>query len=262
MDMIKFVLLTSEWRRQGDGEETSSQIPLSLSNSNHQVLLPPPPPQPVSEQADSPSPTSDAGSETSSQLREMLTGSAPTASNILQRRPSDHSESGALYKFKNNIKQRFTAEHHHDEKRRRLVSPAPPPEAAVPASVVVKLRESVDSPPPAASNHAMKIRTPSPSTHQSSASNAPPFGVPVFALHSKGSFYIPLTIDNEMLAPYMNSFNEHNQILHPVTISVNFCRVAASSPNPLQQQAAPMVPWRGEPPGLVPLPKWSVCDRA
>jgi len=242
-------------------EETSSPIPISITSGSHQVLPPPPPPQQVSEQAESPSPNSDAGSETSSQLREMLTGSAPAASSILQRRPSDHSESGALYKFKNNIKQRFSAEHHHDEKRRRLLSPAPPSEVAAPASVVVKLRDSIDSPPPAVTNMAMKVRTPSPSD-QHPTSNSPTFGVPVFALHSKGSFYIPLTIDNEMLAPYMNAFNEHNQILHPVTISVNFCRVTTASPLSLQQQAAPMVPWRGEPPGLVPLPKWSVCDRA
>lgn len=232
------------------------------SMSRHQVLAPPPPPLSAPEQADSPPPTSDAGSESSSQLREMLTGSAAVAaSSVLQRRASDHSDSGALYKFKNNIKQRFTAEHHHDEKRRRLASPAPPDVPAAP-SVLVKRDIGADSPPP-----AIKLRSPSPPTcaalgaHPAPSTSPPAFGVPVFALHTKGAFYIPLTIDNEMLAPYMNAFSEHSQMLHPVTISVNFCRAAAQG---LQQQppAAPMVPWRGEPPGLVPLPKWSVCDRA
>ncbi|XP_059487559.1 transcription factor cwo isoform X2 [Neocloeon triangulifer] len=266
------VACNSEWRRQV--EESPSLIPVSMTPN--QSLPPPPPPQSAcSEQADSPSPNSDAGSDaaasnTSSQLREMLTSAACTPPSGLQRRSSENSAADAsgLYKFKNNIKQRFTAEHHHDaeSKRRRLMVSGDGSEAAAPASVVVKLRDSVDSPPPTATNLTIvKRRSPSPTpvaTPTPSLSSSPPtFGVPVFALHSKGSFYIPLTIDSDMLAPYMKAFSEHGQVLHPVTISVNFCGLATGVGVPApQQQAAPMVPWRGEHPGFVP--KWSVCDRA
>lgn len=55
------------------------------------------------------------------------------------------------------------------------------------------------------------------------------FSVPIFALHAKGSFYIPLTIDYHTLVPYLQHNdildilpNVHNIILHPVTINVNF----------------------------------------
>lgn len=55
------------------------------------------------------------------------------------------------------------------------------------------------------------------------------FGVPIFALHAKGSFYIPLTIDYNTLVPFLQHQNVldvlpnvHNIILHPVTINVNF----------------------------------------
>lgn len=57
----------------------------------------------------------------------------------------------------------------------------------------------------------------------------PSTGVPVFALHAKGSFYVPLNIDYECLIPFLGSYNLletaglHPYIsLHPVTISVNF----------------------------------------
>lgn len=49
--------------------------------------------------------------------------------------------------------------------------------------------------------------------------------VPVFALHPKGSFYIPLTLDMTLLAPYFADSEESSlSMLHPVSISVNFCR--------------------------------------
>ncbi|XP_065336020.1 transcription factor cwo isoform X1 [Cloeon dipterum] len=268
------VACNSEWRRQSDMEEMASPVLMQTG-----LVLPPPPPLATSEQADSPSQMSDAGSDaatncsSSSQLREMLTGAA-SAGAVPSGHQRRHSESAArvadsvaagLYKFKNNIKQRFTAEHHHDEcKRRRLLSAGADggiPSGA-PASVVVKLRggggggdSGVDSPP---TNLIVKQQSPSPmdaSTPPEAATPPVPFGVPVFALHSKGAFYIPLTVDNELLAPYMSGFSENGHVLHPVTISVNFCGLAAAP----QQQAAPMVPWRGEPAGF--MPKWSVCDR-
>ncbi|KAF4521446.1 hypothetical protein B566_EDAN010603 [Ephemera danica] len=261
----------ADWRRV-DVEETPSPLPLASQQSHPTSLktLPPPPPPPptmngiLSEQEDSlMSIPSESGE--SSQLRDMLTGNSPRTS----RGNHDQMDTGSLYKFKNNIKQRFTAEH-HDEKRRRITGPS---------NDSLKLRESLESPPPASATsglHQIKQRqSPSPTPHTANDPQSNPssncsinsctqnYGVPVFALHTKGSFYIPLTIDNEMLAPYMGAFGDHSQVLHPVTISVNFCGVGTPvHVPPTQQQAAPMVPWKMEPPGLMPLPKWSVCDQA
>ncbi|KAF2899197.1 hypothetical protein ILUMI_06984 [Ignelater luminosus] len=55
------------------------------------------------------------------------------------------------------------------------------------------------------------------------------FSVPIFVLHAKGSFYVPLTIDYYTLIPFLQNYNLlemfpnlHNVVLHPVTINVNF----------------------------------------
>lgn len=55
-------------------------------------------------------------------------------------------------------------------------------------------------------------------------------GIPIFALHAKGSFYIPLTLDHATLAPFLALLGitktdeniDEKKVLHPVTISVNF----------------------------------------
>jgi hypothetical protein len=274
-------LFVTDWQRN-DVEETQSPLPLPSPHSmtsSMQTLAPPPPPTTtstngiLSEQEDSLlSLPSESGEPSSSQLRDMLTGASPS---MLPRRNNNNnsnaelSDNGSLYKFKNNIKQRFTAEHHHDEKRRRVMIPCseikrdcmespPPPTAGL---SLIKQRQS-PSPPPIIINNEIQ----STSNNNRSSSNSSPitqnYGVPVFALHSKGSYYVPLTIDNDILAPYMGGFSDnHSQVLHPVTISVNFCGVTSAPVHIPSQSAPPMIPWRGDPPGLMPLPKWSVCDR-
>ncbi|KAF7403670.1 hypothetical protein HZH68_006464 [Vespula germanica] len=49
-------------------------------------------------------------------------------------------------------------------------------------------------------------------------------GVPIFALHDGGAFYVPLTVEASMLSPYFGFIpdNGPDTVLHPVTISVNF----------------------------------------
>ncbi|KAG7212134.1 hypothetical protein KM043_012480 [Ampulex compressa] len=63
------------------------------------------------------------------------------------------------------------------------------------------------SPPPIASLEK-------PSTH----------GVPIFALHDGGAFYIPLTVEASLLRPHLTFIPDTgpDTVLHPVTISVNF----------------------------------------
>ncbi|XP_048505060.1 class E basic helix-loop-helix protein 41 isoform X2 [Athalia rosae] len=49
-------------------------------------------------------------------------------------------------------------------------------------------------------------------------------GVPIFALHDAGAFYIPLTVEAELLRPHLTFTPDTgpDMVLHPVTISVNF----------------------------------------
>jgi len=47
--------------------------------------------------------------------------------------------------------------------------------------------------------------------------------LPIFALNTKGSYYVPLSIDSSILSPFLHLFAEdHVGPLHPITISVNF----------------------------------------
>ena len=56
-----------------------------------------------------------------------------------------------------------------------------------------------------------------------------PSSVPIFALHPKGSYYVPLSLDYTILAPYLVAFSAAEDraggsvMLHPITINVNFC---------------------------------------
>ncbi|XP_034935693.1 hairy/enhancer-of-split related with YRPW motif protein 1-like isoform X2 [Chelonus insularis] len=49
-------------------------------------------------------------------------------------------------------------------------------------------------------------------------------GVPIFALHEGGAFYVPLTIESSLLRPHLTYVPDTgpDTVLHPVTISVNF----------------------------------------
>lgn len=51
-----------------------------------------------------------------------------------------------------------------------------------------------------------------------------PHGVPIFALHDGGAFYIPLTVEASLLRPHLTFIPDTgpDMVLHPVTISVNF----------------------------------------
>lgn len=46
-------------------------------------------------------------------------------------------------------------------------------------------------------------------------------GIPIFALHPKGTFYIPLTIESSILIPYMVGIDDLAPVLHPISICVN-----------------------------------------
>lgn len=153
------------------------------------------------------------------------------------------THSSSLYKFKNNIKQRFSAEHSEQErplalKRRRSDDRRLPSETS-----------SIPSPPPVKYHPPHSPPSPTP-------------GVPIFALHSKGSYYIPLTVDHNVLTPFLaeltHEANPSSLVLHPVTISVNFQQISRPLKQPLCfSQAA--VTWSSSQ-NSFHLPKWATCD--
>lgn len=63
-------------------------------------------------------------------------------------------------------------------------------------------------------------------------------GVPIFALHDAGSFYVPLTVEASLIRPHLNFIPDTgpDTVLHPVTISVNFNQ---SSPPAWSQHHSP-----------------------
>ncbi|XP_015438139.1 PREDICTED: uncharacterized protein LOC107193252, partial [Dufourea novaeangliae] len=64
-------------------------------------------------------------------------------------------------------------------------------------------------------------------------------GVPIFALHDGGAFYVPFTVEASLLRPHLNFIPDTgpDTVLHPVTISVNFNQ---SSPPAWSNHHSPM----------------------
>jgi hypothetical protein len=82
---------------------------------------------------------------------------------------------------------------------------------------------------------------------------APSQTVPIFALNSKGSYYVPMSVDIGVIRPYMSLYTEDScPVLHPVTISVNFqaAHIQVSKPTPgviHHQQQSVIKHWRDQP---------------
>ncbi|XP_014210849.1 transcription factor cwo-like isoform X2 [Copidosoma floridanum] len=115
-------------------------------------------------------------------------------------------QQSSTYKFKNSIKQRFSADQ--------------------------RIKSSC-SPPP---RHDSPTRSGQPHVSQQQQQQ----GVPVFALHDNGGFYVPLTLEASLLRPHLGVGSDlgPETVLHPITISVNFN-------NSSQQQVAPS--WSAQP---------------
>lgn len=232
---------------------------------------------------------------------------AGASSNTDQNGINGGGQAVPLYKFKNNIKQRFTAEHHIDDNNNGHCDEVAAPMSGCPMNdggdakrkcytgesqhelisengtvtpaSVGNLKHhdsetcSIQSSTPSLPTSKYPSLTPSPDLALtppptlSSLTNSS-HGVPIFALHSKGSFYIPLTLDAEVLAPYLAAYgfgldviglpNENTSsvsgslVLHPVTISVNFqqtnhCRVHHHHSRQQVMHCSSMPSWKNEP---------------
>ena len=209
----------------------------------------------------------DGSSGVGSQLREILQqhsgpgnsgerrcggySSGLSSNNSSSGDDNNNTNSSRLYKFKSNMKHRFSADleqSHQVRKKRRdsesscgnytdyekdRVTPTGPASRATPSQDSLltdstKLLDGHDSP-----MLEKNQRSPTPilkcesQTENSSPCKQIPEGpagtVPIFALNQNGSFYVPLTIDNSLIAPIMSGLSDTSPILHPISISVNFC---------------------------------------
>ncbi|XP_068223283.1 transcription factor cwo-like isoform X4 [Palaemon carinicauda] len=208
----------------------------------------------------------DGGSGMGSQLREILQqhsgpgGVVDRRSGYSSGLSSNNSSSGddsvRMYKFKSNMKHRFSAdlEQSHQVRKKRRDSESscgnytdcekdrvtPTGHLPRPTSYQdgfpnesVKMLDGQDS-PMLEKNCGTPSPTPkyehpsgrlSPTRH---AAESPGGTIPIFALNQNGSFYVPLTVDHSLLAPAMAGLNEKSPVLHPVSIYVNFCCPAAT----------------------------------
>ncbi|XP_045136055.1 transcription factor cwo-like isoform X2 [Portunus trituberculatus] len=210
----------------------------------------------------------DGSSGVGSQLREILQqhsgpgnsgerrcggySSGLSSNNSSSGDDNNNSNSSRLYKFKSNMKHRFSADleqSHQVRKKRRdsesscgnytdyekdRVTPTGPASRTTPSQEnfptdSAKLLDGHDSPVP---EKNQRTPTPTPKCEnqmESSSPNkqVPDMGsagtVPIFALNQNGSFYVPLTIDNSLIAPIMSGLSDMSPVLHPISISVNFC---------------------------------------
>ncbi|XP_050716877.1 transcription factor cwo-like isoform X2 [Eriocheir sinensis] len=210
----------------------------------------------------------DGSSGVGSQLREILQqhsgpvisgerrcggySSGLSSNNSSSGDDNNNTNSSRLYKFKSNMKHRFSADleqSHQVRKKRRdsesscgnytdyekdRVTPTGPASRATPSQDsfppdTAKLLDGKDSPLP---EKVQRSSTPTPKCEGQMGDSSPcrqvpemgPGGtVPIFALNQNGSFYVPLTIDNALIAPIMSGLSDMSPVLHPISISVNFC---------------------------------------
>lgn len=81
------------------------------------------------------------------------------------------------------------------------------------------------------------------------------FAVPIFALHSQGTYYVPLNVDYNVLIPFLNGVDllEKNftamPVVHPININVNF--MPTSSASLLAVAAAAVAAGKQQPPTVI-----------
>ena len=168
---------------------------------------------------------------------------------------SGDDNSSRLYKFKSNMKHRFSVdlEHSHKSKKQRRDSESscgtytdcekdcivgsnnhllnrPPSHPTNYSNRMQDIPKCVDdgwdpalmpdkteniTPPPPSNCHS----SPGPNISSNENSKNP---VPIFALNQNGT-YVPLVIDHSIVAPVMSGLQDISPVPHPISIYVNFC---------------------------------------
>lgn len=139
----------------------------------------------------------------------MLTGSSrKSVSSVPDSAVS--SEEHHMYKFKNTIQQRYNESQNQDDDE--------------PPAKKVKKEEFSLMTGRLSFGHKALVK-PMISAPQAAPLDVKTPGIPIFALHANGAYYIPLTVEQQALLPFISALTEkppHKAVLHPVTISVNF----------------------------------------
>ncbi|XP_075553073.1 uncharacterized protein LOC142585878 isoform X4 [Dermacentor variabilis] len=180
-----------------------------------------------------------------SQLREMLQNPGLSVQEVMRRSdyllpkpmPVTPAPTEETYKFKNDIKDRF----HKDAQWSTIERNSAPTEE--------QRRHSHTQGPlaPAPSPTRLTVSAPPPEVPPEPADSPAPPGVAAFALHPRGAYYIPVTLDPAVVGPAFSCMGDDPSPLHPVSISVHFGRQRVLGPPPWSQ-----CPWRlrtGEPNG-------------
>jgi len=156
--------------------------------------------------------------------------SESSGSNLSGKRRSSEEVSGGKFKFKDSIRERFSHEFESQAENATATSDHFTGSSAATLDLSAarvsdpyfkrrRLSRSCDHP------EDVKSGT---SQQQTSASGTEDKvkNVPIFALHPKGSHYIPLSVTEDVIQPCLHLFEQTTELplmLHPITISVNFC---------------------------------------
>jgi len=143
----------------------------------------------------------------------------------MRKIPDDHDMSSGKYKkFKDSIRDRFSSEFESLETSRRGDRTRDMKDERQSESRKSFQTWSADEPKThkvKQSHHVYQDTPPNPNEMKKM-----PKQIPTFALHPKGTHYIPMPIGEDVIQPYLHLFDQGPDVplmLHPITISVNFC---------------------------------------
>jgi len=191
----------------------------------------------------------------------------PTDLSIKPDRDLQELAQGNLYKFKSNIRQRFSLQDNISPPSESMDSTfsqmadegnaSDPRTGGLIQENVLQPKYSVPQDFSGGRHPIAALKTEDVSQDFSSFSgqsqplkSATP--VPIFALNSSGSYYVPMTVDVSVISPFLHLYKEKEcSVLHPVTISVNFQTSHVSGDSSTQrsrviQQPSVIKHWRGQ----------------
>lgn len=144
-----------------------------------------------------------------------LSSSSPSISPNSLSQSNDQN----VYNFKKEIKDRFQADQKVSPPSKSI---SPPNQLSLDDERVSN--SSLSSLTTQASDHRSETSGYSSNSSNKSVPSLSSMYVPIFALHPSGNYYMPLTVDATVIAPFYPKETELNlfPVLHPINITVNF----------------------------------------
>lgn len=130
------------------------------------------------------------------------------------------------FKFKDSIRERFSHEFESHTETESSTSKTESTEIDYYAKRRRLLNKSCEHHPEDPKHHHHHLHQTTDAGKQQSETEDKKKTVPIFALHPKGSHYIPLSVNEDVIYPYLHLFDQGSDLplmLHPISISVNFC---------------------------------------